>query len=79
MSLTPRQQQLRERDVRKLAPALDPNNFMRMYIESNFPQTVALPSQQQLSVGLGNIKAEDPLKLAKKPLSGTKYDNPGGV
>jgi hypothetical protein len=79
MSLTPRQQQLRERDVRKLAPALDPNNFMRMYIESNFPQTVALPSQQQLSLGLSNIKAEDPLKLAKKPLSGTKYDNPGGV
>jgi len=79
MSLTPRQQQLRERDVRKLAPALDPNNFMHMYIESNFPQTVAFPSQQQLSVGLGNIKAEDPLKLAKKPLSGTKYDNPGGV
>lgn len=79
MSLTPRQQQLRERDVRKLAPALDPNKFMRMYIESNFPQTGALPSQQQLFMGLGNIKAEDPLKLAKKPLSGTKYDNPGGV
>jgi hypothetical protein len=79
MNLTPRQQQLRERDVRKLAPALDPNNFMRMYIESNFPQTIALPSQQQLSMGLGNIKPEDPLKLAKKPLSGTKYDNPGGV
>jgi hypothetical protein len=22
--------------------------------------------------------AQDPLKLMKKPLSGTKYDNPGG-
>lgn len=79
MNLTPRQQQLRERDVRKLAPDLDPNVFMSMYIESNFPQTAALPSQQQLSMGLSNIKQEDPLKLAKKPLSGTKYDNPGGI
>lgn len=79
MNLTPRQQQLRERDVRKLAPELDPNAFMSMYIESNFPQTVALPSQRQLSMGLSNIKQEDPLKLAKKPLSGTKYDNPGGI
>jgi len=76
MALTPRQQQLRERDVRKLAPELDPIAFMSMYIESNFPQTVALPSQQQLSTGLSNIKQEDPLKLAKKPLSGTKYDKP---
>jgi len=74
-----RQQQLQERDVRKLAPELDPITFMQMYIESNFPQTSSLPSPEQISMGLGNIKQEDPLKLAKKPLSGTKYDNPGGV
>lgn len=77
-NLTPRQQQLRERDVRNFAPELDPNAFMSMYIESNFPQTVAYPSSQQLALGLVNIKPENPLKSVKKPLSGTQYDNPGG-
>lgn len=73
-----RSQQLRERDVRKLAPELDPNSFMKMYIESNFPQTSALPSPQQLSMGVDGNQGVDTLKLMKKPLSGTKFDNPGG-
>lgn len=78
MTLNARQQQLRERDVRKLSPELDANTFMRLYMESNFPQTSALPSPQQLESGLGMNNQVDTLKLMKKPLSGTKYDNPGG-
>lgn len=73
-----RRQQLKERDVRKLAPELDPGTFMQMYMESNFPQTASLPSPQQLAMPPVQNSAQDPLKLMKKPLSGTKYDNPGG-
>lgn len=73
-----RSQQLRERDVRKLAPDLDPNSFMKLYIESNFPQTASHPSPQQLSMGVNGNQGVDTLKLMKKPLSGTKFDNPGG-
>ena len=51
---------------------------MQMYMESNFPQTASLPSPQQLAVPPVQNSAQDPLKLMKKPLSGTKYDNPGG-
>jgi hypothetical protein len=79
MQLNVRQQQLRERDVRKLSPGLDPNTFMLMYMESNFPQTSALPSPQQMQRGLDTNNQQDPIKLMKKPLSGTQYDNPGGV
>ena len=78
MELTARQQQLRERDVRKLSPDVDANTFMRLYIESNFPQTAAYPSPQQLERGLGTENQQDPIKLTNKPLSGTSYDNPGG-
>ncbi len=78
MVLNARQQQLRERDVRKLSPELDANTFMRLYIESNFPQTAAYPSSQQLQLGLSTDNQQDPIKLTNKPLSGTKYDNPGG-
>jgi hypothetical protein len=78
MILNARQQQLRERNVRKLAPDLDANTFMRLYIESNFPQTAALPSSEQLERGVDVNNQSDTLNLMKKPLSGTKYDNPGG-
>lgn len=78
MELNARQQQLRERDVRKLSPDLDANTFMRLYIASNFPQTLAYPSPEQLELGLSTDNQQDPIKLSKKPLSGTKYDNPGG-
>lgn len=77
MELNARQKQLRERDVRKLSPELDANTFMRLYIDSNFPQTVAYPSPDQLERGLTADNQQDPIKLNKKPLSGTKYDNPG--
>lgn len=78
MILNARQQQLRERDVRKLAPDLDANTFMQLYIASNFPQTAALPSSEQLERGVDVNNQSDTLNLMKKPLSGTKYDNPGG-
>ena len=78
MELNARQHQLRERDVRKLSPDLDANTFMRLYMESNFPQTIAYPSPQQLELGLSADNQQDPIKLIKKPLNGTKYDNPGG-
>jgi len=78
MTMNARQKQLRERDVRKLSPDLDANTFMRLYMESNFPQTSALPSPQQMQRGLDVNNQPDTLKLMKKPLSGTKYDNPGG-
>jgi hypothetical protein len=78
MTLNARQKQLRERDVRKLSPDLDANTFMRLYMESNFPQTSALPSPQQMQRGLDMNNQDNTLKLMKKPLSGTKYDNPGG-
>lgn len=78
MVLNVRQQQLRERDVRKLSPALDADTFMRLYMESNFPQTASYPSPQQLELGLNTDNQQDPIKLTKKPLSGTQYDNPGG-
>jgi hypothetical protein len=78
MTLNARQKQLRERDVRKLSPELDANTFMRLYMESNFPQTSALPSPQQMQRGLDMNNQDNTLKLMKKPLSGTKYDNPGG-
>lgn len=78
MTLNARQKQLRERDVRKLSPELDASTFMRLYMESNFPQTSALPSQEQMQRGLDTNNQVDTLKLMKKPLSGTKYDNPGG-
>lgn len=79
MELNARQRQLRERDVRKLSPELNANTFLQLYLESNFPQTSAYPSQQQqLQAEAGVNNQDDILKLMKKPLSGTKYDNPGG-
>lgn len=78
MTLNARQQQLRERDVRKLSPELNADTFMQLYMESNFPQTSALPSPQQLQGGLGNQQLADSLKLKQtKPKTGTGYDNPG--
>lgn len=72
-----RQDQLNERDVRRLAPANDPVSFLRMYVESNFPQTVFMPSADQQR-GLVPLEGpKDELKLAKKPPSGTGYDRPG--
>ena len=78
MELNARQRQLRERDVRKLSPELDALTFMRMYVESNFPQTAALPSPQQMRLGPANQFSLNGLDSNQaKPLKGTSYDNPG--
>jgi len=74
-----REQQLREKDVRRDAPELDPNMFLKLYIASTFPQTSALPSPEQLQNIVASNNPEDQVKSDKKiALSGTKYDNPGG-
>jgi hypothetical protein len=74
-----REQQLRERDVRRDAPALDPGAFLRMYMASTFPQTAALPSPEQKQNLVATNNPEDQVKSNKKmALSGTQYDNPGG-
>lgn len=74
-----REQQLRERDVRRDAPALDPGLFLKMYMASTFPQTAALPSPEQLQNMVATNNPEDQVKSNKKmALSGTQYDNPGG-
>lgn len=72
-----RAQQLRERDVRQLAPSLETTSFLRMYMESNFPQTSALPSVDQRDMQLGAQSMPNELQSVKKPPSGTSFDKPG--
>lgn len=74
-----REQQLKERDVRKDAPEQDPGLFLKLYMASTFPQTSALPSPEQLQGIVATNNPDDELKSNKKmALSGTKYDNPRG-
>ncbi len=72
-----REQQLQERDVRKLSAPTNPVEFLNRYVTSNFPQTASLPSEIKSLVYSVNPE-DNTLKLMKKPLGGTKYDNPGG-
>lgn len=72
-----REQQLNERDVRRGAPEQNPVDFMKRYLASNFPQTVAMPSKEQKYNQLPMNNTENTLKLNQKPLTGTKYDDPG--
>jgi len=74
--MTHREQQLRERDVRKDAPEIDPIAFLSMYLESNFPQTAAYPSKEQTERGIIPKDELDDVRYNKKPLSGTSFDNP---
>jgi len=73
-----REQQLRERDVRRTAPELDPINFLALYLRSNFPQTAAHPSAEQKLLGITPQEETEGVNYKKKPLSGTSYDKPGG-
>ena len=41
------QHRLLENDVRKDAPDLAADEFLRLYLESNFPQPASHPSAQQ--------------------------------
>ena len=72
-----REEQLRERDVRREAPEQNPSEFMNRYLASNFPQTMGIPSKDQKDLRLPMTNKADPLNLKKKPLSGIQYDNPG--
>ena len=73
-----RAKQLQERDVRRLSEVTHPGDFLRRYLVSNFPQTMAMPSKAQKEGIMPMNQEDNTLKLMKKPLSGTKYDNPGG-
>ena len=73
-----REQQLREADVRKESPDLNPSSFLSLYIRSNFPQTASLPSKSQLMLGILPQEDNQSVKSNKKIPSGTSYDNPAG-
>jgi hypothetical protein len=73
-----RELQLREQDVRKDAPDLDPGLFLRLYIASNFPQTAVFPSPEQKERGVTADLNQTNVNYSKKPLSGTSFDNPAG-
>jgi len=76
--MSDRLQQLRENDVRDSSGAakLDPVSFLSLYLASNFPQTAAIPSKEQLAAGVYPNVNPVGVDLAKKPLSGTSFDNP---
>jgi hypothetical protein len=73
-----RRQQLFDRDVRKESEPLDPVSFLDMYVQSNFPQTSPMPSEEQKQTGVMPSVEENGLnfKKAKKFSSGTSYDRP---
>jgi hypothetical protein len=72
-----REQQLREQDVRKFAPDMNPSEFLRRYLVSNFPQTAAIPSREQKETVMPMYSEQNDLKFKQKPLSGIQYDKPG--
>ena len=73
-----REQQLRDRVIRNDVPGVDPNEFLRRYLASNFPQTASIASKQQRETEVAPmLPGENDLKSIKKPLSGTQYDKPG--
>jgi len=67
--------QLREHDVRKIAPELDPVSFLDLYVQSNFPQTVSHRSKEQKEAGMYPQGAVEDVQF-KKIRSGTGFDNP---
>jgi hypothetical protein len=73
-----REQQLKERDVRRTAPELDPVTFLDAYVASNFPQTAAFKSDEQRADGIVPQSETAGVNYKKKPLSGTSFDNPAG-
>jgi hypothetical protein len=72
-----REQQLREKDIRNNAPNMNPNEFLRRYLVSNFPQTAAVPSKEQKETVMPMYSEQNDLKFKQKPLSGIQYDKPG--
>ena len=77
--MTERERHLREMDVRKIAPTLEPSIFLQAYMRSNFPQTAVMPSPHQKEYGLLSPMSESSVQLKQKSLggsSGTSFDNP---
>lgn len=70
------QHRLRENDVRNDAPELNADEFLRLYLNSNFPQTVAFLSDEQRSRGQQMQPETDTVNYMKKPPSGTSFDRP---
>ncbi len=70
------QQRLRENDVRRTAPELSADEFLRLYLASNFPQTAAFPSAEQRERGVTMQPENDAINYNKKPPSGTSFDRP---
>lgn len=74
--MNPTEFRLRERDVRKDAPQLRAEDFLRLYLESNFPQTASYPSKEQKEQKVVVQPKQDTLDYVKKPQSGTSFDRP---
>jgi hypothetical protein len=70
------QHRLLENDVRKDAPDLAADEFLRLYLESNFPQTASHPSVEQKEQRATMQPQEDAINYMKKPPSGTSFDRP---
>lgn len=67
---------LRENDVRNDAPDLNPDEFLKAYLASNFPQTAAFLSDEQRERGQQMQSEDDTVNYMKKPPSGTSFDRP---
>jgi len=68
--------ELKEKDVRRIAPDLDAASFLRLYLTSNFPQTAAWASDEQKNAGVIPQLIKEDVNYKKKPLNGTSFDNP---
>jgi hypothetical protein len=67
---------LKERDVRNDSPSLVADEFLRLYLASNFPQTSAYPSKEQKEQKVPMQPKNDAIDYMKKPQSGTSFDRP---
>lgn len=66
----------KEQDVRNDAPSLVPDEFLRLYLASNFPQTATYPSKEQKEQKVAMQPKNDAIDYMKKPQSGTSFDRP---
>jgi hypothetical protein len=67
---------LKENDVRNDSPSLVADEFLRLYLASNFPQTAAYPSEDQKQQKAVMQPQKDTLNYIKKSQSGTSFDRP---
>lgn len=67
---------LKENDVRHVAPELAAEEFLKLYLTSNFPQTAAYPSKEQKEQKVKMQPKQDAIDYMKKPQAGTSFDRP---